>query len=256
MKTALRIGCVPYLNAKPLIYGLEKEVVLEHPAPLARDLAAGKLDTALVPVVEVFRRPGYVVMDGIAIACRGPVYSVILAHRGPLRSLREVVVDASSATSTLLLKLLLQKRFGLAPRYITRSLANKRSSAAAQMLIGDQAIRFHQTHRDWQVLDLGQAWFEWTGLPFVFAVWAAHADCPALPVLARKLAAARAAGCAHIETIIAREKGGNAAFRRRYFADNVYFNLGQREKKAMRLFRRLLTDSGELNASHRLRFVR
>lgn len=255
MKTIPRIGCVPYLNAKPLIYGLENEVVLEHPARLAKHLATRKLDTALVPVVEVFRRPGYVIVDGISIACRGPVYSVILAHRAPLRSLGEVVADASSATSTLLLKLLLQKRFGLKPRYITRSLANQRSNADAQMLIGDQAIRFHQAHRDWQILDLGQAWFEWTGLPFVFAVWAAHADCPALPALVRKLTAARAAGRAHIEAIIAREKGGDAAFRRRYFANNVYFNLGKREKKAMRLFRRLLTESGELNTSHRLRFV-
>ncbi|MCX6906607.1 MAG: menaquinone biosynthesis protein [Verrucomicrobia bacterium] len=258
-KQAARIGCVPYLNAKPLIYGLEKEVALEHPARLAQRLAARELDTALVPVVEVFRRPDYVVVDGIAIACRGPVYSVILAHRAPLQALREVVVDASSGASALLLKVLLQKRFGLKPRYVTESLADKPSTADAQMLIGDQAIRFRQTIHGasgrWQILDLGQAWFEWTGLPFVFAVWAAHADCLELPALVRKLAAARTAGCAHIEEIIAREQGGDAAFRRRYFAGNVRFRLGDREKAAMRLFQRHLLDLGELKEKRALRFI-
>jgi predicted solute-binding protein len=255
MKPAPRIGCVPYLNAKPLIYGLEDEVVLEHPAKLARHLAARKFDTGLIPVVEVFRRDGYVIVDGISIACRGPVYSVILAHRVPLQSLREIVVDAASGTSALLLKVLLQKRFGLKPRYVTAHLADKHSDADAQMLIGDQAIRFHQARGDWHILDLGQAWFEWTRLPFVFAVWAAHADYPDLHALARKLAAARVAGCANIEAIITRGKGGDAAFRRRYFAENVRFDLGKREKAGMRLFQQHLLDLGCLEETRALRFI-
>jgi len=254
-KQAARIGCVPYLNAKPLIYGLENEVVLEHPARLAQRLAARELDTGLVPVVEAFRRPGYVIVDGISIACCGPVYSVILAHRVPLQSLREVVVDAASGTSALLLKVLLQKRFGLKLRYVTESLADKHSTADAQMLIGDQAIRFHQTCGDWQILDLGQAWSDWTHMPFVFAVWAVHADYPELPTLVKKLVAARTAGCAHIEDIIAREQGGDAAFRRRYFGHNVYFNLGPHEKKAMRLFQQHLLELGSLEEKLALRFI-
>ncbi len=272
--TSARIGCVPYLNAKPLIYGLENEVVLEHPARLAQRLAARELDSGLVPVVEVFRRPSYVIVDNIAIACCGPVYSVILAHRVPLQSLREVVVDSSSATSTLLLKVLMQKRSGLKLRYVSESLADKRSDAEAQMLIGDQAIRLHQevaaslrdadsiqhaghkaTGQPWQILDLGQAWSDWAHLPFVFAVWAVHADYPELPALVRKLTAARAAGCAHIEEIIAREQHADADFRRRYFDENVYFNLGPREKEAMRLFRQLLIEIGELKKPYDLRFV-
>ena len=269
-----RIGCVPYLNAKPLIYGLEDEVVMEHPSRLARRLAAREIDAGLVPVVEVFRHPDYVIVDNIAIACRGPVYSVILAHRVPLQSLREVVVDSSSATSTVLLKVLMQKRLGLKLRYVSESLADKRSDAEAQMLIGDQAIRFHQetdasvrdadstqpadhkaTGQPWQILDLGQAWVDWVKLPFVFAVWAVHADYPDLHGLVRKLTAARTAGQAHIEEIIARESHADADFRRRYFGQNVHFNLGQGEKDAMRLFRQLLIEIGEVKAPHDLRFV-
>lgn len=269
-----RIGSVGYLNAKPLIYGLENEVVLEHPARLAERLAAGEFDTGLVPVVEVFRRPGYVIVDDIAIACHGPVYSVLLAHRGPLRDIREVVVDGSSGTSALLVRVLLEKRFGLKPAYRTEPLADKRSDADAQMLIGDQAIRFRvaASLRDanqqdplghgvtgllsaWHIIDLGEAWLDWTGLPFVFAVWAARAECPDVAGLAAKLRAARDAGLANIEAIIARETEGDAAFRRRYFAENVRYILGSREKEAMLLFQRHLMELGELKQRHDLRFV-
>jgi len=272
MNRTPRIGSVGYLNAKPLVYGLEGEVTLEHPAPLARRLAAGEFDTGLVPVGEVFRRPGYVIVDGIAIACHGPVYSVLLAHRGPLRDMREVVVDASSGTSALLLRVLLERRFGLKPAYRVEPLASRRSDADAQMLIGDQAIRFRaaaslrdgnpdrrcgreMTGRPWQILDLGQAWLDWTGLPFVFAVWAVHDNYPDIHGLAAKLTAARDAGLAHIEAIIARETEGDVAFRRRYFAENVRYGLGSREKEAVLLFQRHLLELGALNERHDLRFV-
>jgi chorismate dehydratase len=255
MNRTPRIGSVGYLNAKPLIYGLESEVTLEHPSQLAQRLAAGEFDTGLVPVVEVFRRPGYVIVDDVAIACHGPVYSVILAHRVPLRDIHEVVVDAASGTSVLLLRVLLEKRFGLKPGYVVEPLADKRSDASAQMLIGDQAIRFHRNPADWHILDLGEAWFNWTGLPFVFAVWAVHADYPAIRDLAAKLAVARDAGLANIETIIARETEGDAAFRRRYFSENVRFDLGPREKEAMRLFQQHLLALGELKDRHELRFI-
>ena len=255
MSTTPRIGSVAYLNSKPLIYGLQNDVALEHPARLAQRLAAREFDTGLVPVVEVFRRPGYVIVDGIAIACNGPVYSVLLAHRGPLRDIREVVVDAASGTSALLLRVLLEKRFGLRPRYVVEPLADKRSDADAQMLIGDQAIRFHRDPADWHILDLGQAWFDWTGLPFVFAVWAVHADYPDIHGLAATLTAARDAGLANIEAIIARETEGDAVFRRQYFAENVRYNLGSREKEAMLLFQQHLIDLRELKTRHDLRFV-
>jgi predicted solute-binding protein len=273
-RNAARIGSVGYLNAKPLIYGMEDRVVLEHPARLAERLAAGEFDTGLVPVVEVFRRPGYVIVDGIAIACHGPVYSVLLAHRGPLRDIREVVVDAASGTSALLLRVLLEKRFGVRPNYVVQRLADARSDAGAQMLIGDQAIRFraavsprdanHENHpgtgvtglrSNWHILDLGQAWLDWTALPFVFAVWAVRADYPDLHGLAATLTAARDAGLANIEAIIARETEGDAVFRRRYFAENVRYSLGSREKEAMLLFQQHLIGLGELKQRHDLRFV-
>ena len=252
---AARIGSVPYLNAKPLIFGLEQEVVMDHPSRLAARLAQGEFDVALIPVAEVLAHPGYVIVDGICIACRGPVYSVILAHRRQLKETHEIVVDASSRSSAMMLRVLMQKRFGLKPKYIIESLVDKQCDADAQMLIGDQAIRFHQNPGDWQLLDLGQVWFEWTHLPFVFAVWAVHEKYRDAAGLAAKLRRTREAGLASIETIVARETGGDAAFRRNYFAKNVHFSLGAKEKESLGFFQQQLLDMGELKERHDLRFI-
>ena len=81
----LRVGCVQYLNSKPLIHGFDGPVIFDHPSGLARDLAAGKLDVGLVPTFEALRTPHYALAAGVGIACDGPVYSVFLAHRGPLK---------------------------------------------------------------------------------------------------------------------------------------------------------------------------
>ena len=80
----LRIGCVKYLNSRPLICAYDGRVIFEHPSVLARMLAARELDAALVPTFETLRSPNYQLVDNAAIACDGPVYSVILAYRGEL----------------------------------------------------------------------------------------------------------------------------------------------------------------------------
>ena len=113
---SLRIGCVQYLNSKPLIYGYDGPVVFDHPSGLARDLAAGKLDVALVPTFEALRSPHYTLVEGVAIASDGPVYSVFLAHRKPLAEVRSVALDPASLTSVHLLQVLLCEYHGLRPQ--------------------------------------------------------------------------------------------------------------------------------------------
>src|SRR6185436_19875338 len=81
--SAVRVGCVQNLNSKPLIYGCDAPIVFDHPSGLARDLVAGRLDVALVPVFEALRDPPWLAVDEVAIACDGPVFSVFLAHRCP-----------------------------------------------------------------------------------------------------------------------------------------------------------------------------
>ena len=118
----LRIGCVKYLNARPLIYGWSGTVDFDHPAALCRKLEAGDLDVALVSSLEYLRRPIYRIVDGVSISAHGAVYSVIVAHNEDLSRAQEIEIDPGSETSVALLRCLLNQR-GLQSRvcYGTRT---------------------------------------------------------------------------------------------------------------------------------------
>ncbi|MEO6788498.1 MAG: MqnA/MqnD/SBP family protein, partial [Chthoniobacteraceae bacterium] len=95
----LRIGCVQYLNSRPLICAYDGPVIFEHPSVLARMLADGELDAALVPAFAALRDPHYLLVDDVAVGCDGPVFSVFLAHRGALSGVRSVALDPASLSS-------------------------------------------------------------------------------------------------------------------------------------------------------------
>jgi predicted solute-binding protein len=229
---ALRIGCVRYLNSKPLIHGYDGAVRLDHPSVLARELAAGQLDAALVPVFEVLRDPRYVLADEVAIACDGPVWSVVLIHPGELHGLRRVRLDPASLTSANLLRVLLAEFHGLHPEF--------GPEGDAQLLIGNQAIEYRAQHPAGRVLDLGEEWLRRTGLPFVFAVWALRPDLPCLSEAAAAFRALKDHGLAHREEIVARDQTATPDFRRRYLTEHIRFDLGPREKQGLARYRELL----------------
>src|SRR5277367_2277333 len=102
-----RIGSVNFLNAIPLTRGIESELILATPAKLAEMLRRDELDAALVSITEVLLNDRYDILDGIAIASLGEVYSVILAHKKPLEEAKEIFCDTASLTSVNLLKVLL-----------------------------------------------------------------------------------------------------------------------------------------------------
>src|SRR5262245_53693445 len=107
----LRVGAVNYLNTKPLVYRLERfapqaEIVLDLPSRLADDLAAGRLDVALIPSIEYFQSPGYSIVSDACIACRGPVLSVKLFSRVPPAEIRSLALDEGSRTSATLVRIL------------------------------------------------------------------------------------------------------------------------------------------------------
>ena len=146
----LRIGCVKYLNARPLIHGWSGAVDFDHPAALCRKPERGGLDVALVSSLEYLRRPIYRIVDRVSISAHGAVYSVIVAHRGDLARALEIKLDPASETSVALLRCLLSQR-DLNPRLVSwrRPLAEEpaedhRQDAGitARLLIGDHAIRF------------------------------------------------------------------------------------------------------------------
>jgi chorismate dehydratase len=250
----LRIGCVQYLNSKPLIHGYDGPVIFDHPSGLARDLAAGRLDVALVPTFEALRSPHYILVEGVAIACDGPVYSVFLAHRGPLTELRSVALDPASLTSVHLLQVLLREYHGVHPQW--RDLSAFPHEADAALLIGNQAIDFRQHDRQgYQILDLGEEWKRCTGLPFVFAPWLMRPDLPHAAEVAADLRALKAYGLAHFEEIIVAEPR-DPAFARRYLTQHIRFELGAGEKAGIEKFRELLAKHGLIaDARTPLRYV-
>src|SRR5881409_2541171 len=114
MATPIRIGAVNYLNTKPLIYDLETlapdaELLLDVPSRLADLLAEGRLDVALIPVIEYFRAGTYTIVPDIAIASRGPVLSVTLFSKAPWPEIRSVALDEGSRTSSALARIVLEK---------------------------------------------------------------------------------------------------------------------------------------------------
>ena len=235
----LRIGCVPYLNARPLVWGIEDHVTFEVPSLLADHFAAGIYDVALIPVFEAFRIPGVAMVDGTSISCLGDVRSVILAYREPFDEIAEIVLDPSSRTSANLLRVLLSDRFHLSPQLVSTS----GNPNAARLIIGDPALAFQDEHPPgWQILDLGRAWHEWTGLPFVFAAWTLREGIsPQAAVAFREVAAD---GLAHRKEIASREADPHAAFD--YLAHNIRYGLAIPEKQALARFRHLLEKNGLL----------
>lgn len=234
----IRLGCVKYLNSRPLIRPYDGSVLFDHPAILARKLAAGELDAALVPVFEALRDPHYSLVDGAAVASNGPVFSVFLAYKGALSGLHSVALDPASLTSAHLLRVLLAEYHNLHPVY--------GATGEAQLLIGNQAIEFRHSGASagWNILDLGEEWKRCTGLPFVFAVWALRADVPRVAEMAAELRELKAAGLRQLEAIIAEDKLATPVFRRQYLTSHIQFDIGEEGRKAVGLYRELLAKHG------------
>jgi chorismate dehydratase len=252
MDQPIRIGAVNYLNTKPLICDLEllaprAELVLEVPSRLADLLADGRLDVALIPVIEYFRAGCYTVVPNIAIASRGPVLSVTLFSRLSWTSIRRVALDAGSRTSAALTRILLARRYGVSAEVVSLPLDREADDvdADAVLLIGDRAMRACLPGFQF-AFDLGQEWFDWTGLPFVYAVWAVRPGVDLGGVeealrLAKERGLDRAGPIAHAE---APRLGLDAGFCRRYLSNILHFDLGPREQAGLHHYYMLACELG------------
>ncbi|MFM8951830.1 MAG: menaquinone biosynthetic enzyme MqnA/MqnD family protein [Planctomycetaceae bacterium] len=240
---ALRIGAVQYLNTRPLVHGLAGAgigVLYDLPSRLADRLAAGDLDVALIPSIELFRGDRYRVVSDACIGCRGPVMSVKLLFRTTPDRVTTLATDEGSRTSATLARILLAERHGAHPatEMLPIGAGPDDTRADAVLVIGDRALG--SIGGSFQLVwDLGDEWCRWTGLPFVFAVWAARAgiDTTAIEPL---LAAARDSGRANLAAIAAVEAAGHGLTVPQclgYLRDNLHYHLGVREHDALALFR-------------------
>jgi len=236
-----RVGSVPYLNARPLIEGIADHLVFDVPSRLAERFAGGALDAALLPVYEALSHERALIADDIAIASRGEVYSVFLAHREPLADVAAVALDPASHTSNHLLQCLFAEFLDTEPEY-TDGVAEPEQ---ARLLIGDPAIRFRQSSSagdGWQYLDLGAEWTSRTGLPFVFACWVLREEGERAPALADALRETKLRGLAARGRIAA--ECDDPDFVERYLTQHIRFDLREPEKQAIALFGALLRKHG------------
>jgi chorismate dehydratase len=199
----IRLGVVSFLNARPLTAGLESagdcELVHDVPSRLGELLDARRVDAASVPIVDYLRRrDDWRIVSDACIASDGPTLTVRVFARRPPERIDVLFADADSHTSIMLAQLIWLERFGR--RIEIRPLtAAARAGAEAILLIGDKVVGVDASEFDFD-LDLGQAWKDLTGLPMVFALWAARRDRPA-DDLAERLNAARDAGVAQAASI-------------------------------------------------------
>jgi chorismate dehydratase len=245
----VRVGAVNYLNTKPLVEGLTAfapsiDLTFDLPSRLADRMAAVELDVGLIPVAEFFRAGSYSFVPDIAIASRGAVLSVTLFSRVPWSEIRTVALDEGSRTSAALAQILLRERYGVHPE-VSPLLIDAPADdldVDAVLLIGDRAMRACLPGFEF-AYDLGAEWAEWTGLPFVYAVWAVRDGVELGPVEAAFTQAKRL-GLSRVGQIAAREApklGLDAGFCRRYLQTVIRYDLGPAELAGMERFRELVT---------------
>ncbi|MFZ1072755.1 MAG: menaquinone biosynthesis protein [Verrucomicrobiia bacterium] len=237
-----RIGSVQYLNAVPLTRGIEDKVIFATPAQLAQMLRRDELDAALVSTAEVLLADRYDILDGIAIASLGEVYSVLLAHRRPLAELKEIYCHTASLSGLNLLKILLAER-GLKPEFKPLPDPQKAAEHDAVLLIGDPAIDFQRSPHKHEIFDLGSAWLELTNLPFVFAVWALRRGIENKE-LRGELLEAKQFGVETLDYIIETRGEYDEDFRRDYLGWHVHYHLASDEKRGIAKFAELLHKHG------------
>ena len=233
-----RVGSVEYLNAVPLTRGIEDQIVFTTPARLAELLRRDELDAALVSITEVLLTERYDILDGIAIASLGEVFSVLLAHKKPLEEAKEIYCDTASLTSVNLLKVLLAER-GLKPEF--KPLENYKVAPKKDfvLLIGDRAIDFQRAPHGHEIFDLGAAWFEATNLPFVYAAWALRRGVEN-KALRRLLRETKIFGMETLDVIIRNHPAYDLDFRKDYLGWQIHFHLGPDEKRGIAKFCELL----------------
>lgn len=259
----MRLGRIPWINCYP-VYGavdrgvvpVDAELVTGTASELNDLLAAGELQASVVSAVEYARNAAaYHLLPDLAISCEGPVHSVMLFSRRAPEDLdgATVLLSASSRTSVLLLELLCRHRWGVAPRFAgARAEAADLGSLAglpheAVLVIGDAALLLAAAGTYPVQVDLGQVWHRWTGLPFVFAVWAARRDADARRVarLHARLLQSRDWGLAHLDDLAraAQAATGVPEATCRAYLDDLDWALGDRHLAGLTdFFRRLARD--------------
>ena len=245
----LKIAAVSFLNARPITYGLERglgedrfDLSFELPSRCAQLLASGEVDVGLIPVAAYAESSVPLrAVPGVAIASLGPVRTVLLVSDVPWTELEEITLDGASRSSAALLKLLCRDR-GLAPRFREvphDAVLDAASGRTGALVIGDAGFAAAEKYP--HVVDLGAAWRETTGLPFVYAVWAGRAGVlgvDEIGILQQSLSEGmiHRAEIARAWAEAAPHHASAPALYERYLTENIRYRLGSDELSGVAAF--------------------
>ena len=240
----IRVGAVSYLNTKPLIYGFEQgmmkdqvELVTRFPARLADLLLSDEIDVGLVPVAVIpSLKEAHIITDH-CIGSDGPVASVCIFSEVPLSEIETVLMDYQSRSSVRLGKILLRNYWKVSPEIKDggKDFRERIGGATAGLVIGDRALEERQNAVF--IYDLGEAWKDFTGLPFVFAAWVANKQLP--EDFINDFRKATAYGFEHLDRIVAANPYALYDLKK-YYTENISFALTPEKREGMKKFLQLI----------------
>ena len=237
-----RIGAVSYLNTRPLLLGIEQEsflksidLVKSYPANIAQDLLSGKIDIGLVPVAILPQLSDPHIVSNYVIGANGAVASVALFSEVPIDEIKSIYLDYQSRTSVQLLKILLSQFWKKEVEFIsaTEGYIAQISGTTAGVIIGDRALENLSKYP--YVYDLGLAWKQHTGLPFVFAAWVANQPIPSEFIAA--FDAANGHGLANLDEVIALIPAHEQVYDlHKYYTENISYEYDEEKKQGLARF--------------------
>lgn len=262
MTQPVRVSAVSFLNARPLVVGLERETALfdvsmDLPSTCAARLHAHEVDLGLIPAIE-YVRGDYALVPGMAIGSDGPILSVAIFTTTPMANVKRLALDTSSRTSVALTHVLCAKLWRVTPEMVPAApdLDQMLATADAALIIGDPALDVDPLPAGVEKVDLGEAWQTLTGLPFVYAAWAGRPGALTPPHVTA-LAAARDRGLDAVDQLAAEAAHGDetrAAVLASYLRHNLRYAFGPREQAGLARFFALAAEVGHTSRALPLRF--
>lgn len=244
------VSAVSYLNTWPLVWGFVHgpqrglfDFRFDLPVHCAEALRDGQADIGLLPCAELDRL-GLDYFPDLGIACDGPVRSILLMSRRPFDSIRTLAVDSSSRTSVALARIILAERYGCHPVVTPHAptLEEMLVNNDAALVIGDPALRLDPHALPYRILDLGEEWVAWSGLPMVFAAWAGR-KAVLTPEVREAFLASWRWGMDHVEEMVDHaftERGFPKELARAYFTRHIVYPLTPRHLEGLALFRKMV----------------
>jgi chorismate dehydratase len=252
----IRVGAVSYLNTKPLLYGIENSPVIneislitEYPAKIADKLLMDEIDIGLVPVSMIPQMTEYHINTRYCIGCDGPVASVCLFSEVPIQEVKKVLLDYQSRTSVLLAEILFERHWKQRPVFEQAGpdFLHQIHGNTAAVVIGDRALK--QRSLSAFIYDLGDAWKQMTGLPFVFAAWISNK--PLDRDWIRRFDEANAYGVQNIPDVLKQIQDSFFDFRE-YYTRYLSYELDGEKRKGLNLFLSMLPDKKQSSFSYNI----